>query len=37
LAIANSLVIRRQLEGILNYREKALEKIFFRVGEEAFG
>ena len=24
----HSLVIRRQLEGIFNYREKALEKIF---------
>jgi ligand-binding SRPBCC domain-containing protein len=29
-AIANGLVIRRQLEGIFNYREKALEKIFGR-------
>ncbi len=27
-AIANSMVIRRQLEGIFNYREKALEKRF---------
>ncbi|MFO7924257.1 MAG: SRPBCC family protein [Bacteroidales bacterium] len=33
-AIANSLVIRHQLEGIFNYREEVLEKIFSRGGAD---